>query len=85
MTYYECLILAIGADGDIYISNQGFIARQGEVLRLSLEKDTTFGCAPLYDPVKHCMMAIAADSDLANDYHPLLSHSFSVQSHSEAF
>jgi hypothetical protein len=50
--------LKIGADGDIYISNKGFIAGQGEVLRLSLEKDTTFGCAPLYDPVKHGMMAI---------------------------
>lgn len=68
--------LEIGADGDIYISNKGFIAGQGEVLRLSLEKDTTFGCAPLYDSVKHCMMEIAADSDLANVSHPLLGHSF---------
>jgi hypothetical protein len=31
--------LEIGSDGDIYISNKGFIAGQGEVLRLSLEKD----------------------------------------------
>jgi hypothetical protein len=76
--------LEIGADGDIYISNKGFIAGLGEVLRLSLEQDTTCGCTPLSDPVKHCMMAIAADSDLANVYHPLLGHSFSVQSHSFA-
>jgi hypothetical protein len=67
--------LEIGADGDIYISNKGFIAGQGEVLRLSLEKDTTCGCAPLYDPLKDCMMAIAADSELVNASHPLLGHS----------
>jgi hypothetical protein len=76
--------LEIGADGDIYISNKGFIAGQGEVLRLSLEKDTTCGCAPMYDPVKYCMMEIAADSELANAYHPLLGHSFSVELHSAA-
>lgn len=57
--------LEIGSDGDIYISNKGFIAGQGEVLRLSLD-DTTCGYAPLSDPVKHGMMAIAADSDRAN-------------------
>lgn len=73
--------LEIGADGDIYISNKGFIAGQGEVLRLSLEQDTTCGCAPLSDPVQHCMMASAADSDLANVYDPLLGYSFSVESH----
>lgn len=72
--------LEIGADGDIYISNKGFIAGQGEVLRLSLEQDTTCGCASLYDPVQHCMMAMAADSD----YHPLLGQSFSVEPHSAA-
>jgi hypothetical protein len=76
--------LEIGSDGDIYISNKGFIAGQGEVLRLSLEKDITFGCAPLYDLVKHCIMAISADSDLANVYYPLLSHSFPVQLYSGA-
>ncbi len=76
--------LEIGSDGDIYISNKGFIAGQGEVLRLSLEKDTTCGCAPMYDPVKYCMMEIAADSELANAYHPLLGHSFSVELHSAA-
>ncbi|KAB8315405.1 ScyD/ScyE family protein [Tolypothrix campylonemoides VB511288] len=75
--------LEIGSDGDIYISNKGFIAGQGEVLRLSLEKDTSFGSAPLYDLVKDCM-AIAADSDLANVSHPLLGYSFPVQSHSGA-
>ena len=57
--------LEIGSDGDIYISNKGFIAGQGEVLRLSLE-DTICGCAPLFDSVKQGMMAIAADSDRAN-------------------
>jgi sugar lactone lactonase YvrE len=31
--------LEIGSDGDIYISNKGFIAGQGEVLRLSFEED----------------------------------------------
>jgi hypothetical protein len=40
--------------------------------------------APLSDSMKHCIMAIAADSDLANVYHPLLGHSFSVESHSGA-
>ncbi|MBW4429641.1 MAG: ScyD/ScyE family protein [Nostoc desertorum CM1-VF14] len=54
--------LEIGSDGDIYISNKGFLAGQGEVLRLSLEKDTTFGCAPLYDMVKYCMITSTADS-----------------------
>ena len=53
--------LKIGVDGDIYVSNNGFIAGQGEVLRLSLEKDTTFGGTPLYDPVKDYMMAIAPE------------------------
>lgn len=46
--------LEIGSDGDIYISNKGFIAGQGEVLRLSLEKDTTFDCAPLYEKCFPC-------------------------------
>jgi hypothetical protein len=32
-------IFRIGSDGDIYISNKGFIAGQGEVLRLSFEED----------------------------------------------
>lgn len=34
--------LEIGANGDIYISNKGFVAGQGEVLRLSLEQETCF-------------------------------------------
>ena len=76
--------LEIGSDGDIYISNKGFIAGQGEVLRLSLEEDTTCGSAPMYDPLKHCMMASAVDSDLTNAYHSLLSHSFPVQLYSGA-
>jgi hypothetical protein len=42
------------------------------------------GCAPLSDSMKHCIMAIAVDSALANVYHLLLGHSFSVQPHSGA-
>lgn len=58
--------LEIGADGDIYISNKGFFAGQGEVLRLSLEKDTTEGCASLYDRVGHYTTTLAANSDRAD-------------------
>ena len=64
--------LEIGADGDIYISNKGFFAGQGEVLRLSLEKDTTCGCALLYDLVKQYTMAIAANGDPADLYNPVV-------------
>ncbi|MEG3841072.1 ScyD/ScyE family protein [Microcoleus sp. herbarium14] len=58
--------LEIGANGDIYISNKGFVAGQGEVLRLSLEKDTTEGCAPLGDRVGNYTMASSAKGDRAN-------------------
>lgn len=71
--------LEIGSDDDLYVSNKGFIAGQGEVLRLNLE-DTSSGCAPQYDPVKHCMKSIGAESDLANVYSPQLDYSFSGQS-----
>ena len=74
--------LEIGADGDIYISNKGFIAGQGEVLRLSLEEELNFGCSPQYDSVKDS--AIASYSDLANVCAPLLAHGFPVESHSGA-
>ncbi len=74
--------LEIGSDGDIYISNKGFLAGQGEVLRLSLEKDITFGCASLYNMVKYCMITSTADSDLANIYQQALGHSFPFQSYS---
>ncbi|MBD2731923.1 ScyD/ScyE family protein [Nostoc sp. FACHB-892] len=74
--------LEIGSDGNIYISNKGFLAGLGEVLQLSLKKDTNFGCAPLYDLVNHCMMTNTADSDLANIYQQALGHSFPLQSYS---
>ena len=74
--------LEIGADGDIYISNQGFIAGQGEVLRLSLEEELNFGCSQQYDSMKDS--AIASDSDLANVCDPLLAHGFPVESYSGA-
>jgi len=64
--------LEIGSDGDIYISNKGFIAGQGELLRLSLEKDTTFSPDPLYDQVKHYTTTIAADGDPADVYYPVV-------------
>ncbi|GAA6616099.1 ScyD/ScyE family protein [Scytonema sp. NUACC26] len=41
--------LTIGADGDLYISNKGFIAGQGEVLRLSLQQNTPFSNQSLLD------------------------------------
>ena len=55
--------LEIRADGDIYISNKGFFAGVGEVLGLSLEKDTTEGYAPLRDLVKPHTTTIAAKGD----------------------
>ncbi len=53
--------LALDSEGNIYISNKGFIAGQGEVLRLSLEKDTTFKPDSIYNQVKHYMVTLAAD------------------------
>ena len=67
--------LEIGANGDIYISNKGFVAGQGEVLRLSLEKDTTEGCAPLYDRVGHYRTTLAANSDRADVYYSVVPNS----------
>lgn len=67
--------LEIGADGDIYISNKGFVAGQGEVLRLSLEKDTTEGCASLYDRVRHNTTTLAANSDRADVYYSVVPNS----------
>ncbi|MEG4801160.1 ScyD/ScyE family protein [Microcoleus sp. ARI1-B5] len=67
--------LEIGANGDIYISNKGFVAGQGEVLRLSLEKDTSFDPDPIYDCVKHYTTTIAADGDPADVYYPVLPNS----------
>ena len=74
--------LKISADGDIYISNKGFIAGQGEVLRLSLEEELNFGCSPQYDSVKDS--AMASNSDLANVCDSLLAHGFPIESHSGA-
>ena len=65
--------LEIGADGDIYISNKGFVAGQGEVLRLSLEEDMNLGCSSQFDSMKDS--AIASDSELANVCDPLSGHS----------
>lgn len=53
--------LALDSEGNIYISNKGFIAGQGEVLRLSLEKDTTFNLNSFYDQVKSYTITLAAD------------------------
>jgi hypothetical protein len=45
--------LTIGADGDLYISNKGFVAGQGEVLRLSLEQDNPFSSR---SPIEQAMV-----------------------------
>ncbi len=71
--------LEIGSDGDIYISNKGFIAGLGEVLRLSLEEDTTFSPDPLYDQVQHYTTTIAADGDPADVYYPVVPNSTADQ------
>jgi hypothetical protein len=55
--------LEISSDGDIYISNKGFFAGQGEVLKLSLEQDTSFNIDPIYDQVKQYTTTSAADGD----------------------
>lgn len=56
--------LEIGADGDIYISNKGFTAGQGEVLKLSLEQDTAYTL--LHDLVKQHIIPFVENSNLAN-------------------
>lgn len=58
--------LEIGADGDIYISNKGFIAGQGEVLRLSLEKNTPICPELLSDQMMHYTTTVAADNNAAD-------------------
>jgi Chlorophyllase len=67
--------LEIGADGDIYISNKGFVAGQGEVLRLNLEQDAGFDSDPIYDQVKQYTTTIVADGDPADVYYPILPNS----------
>ena len=62
--------LAIGSDGNIYISNKGFVAGQGEVLRLSQEN--CFNPDSIYDQVRHYTTTIAADGDPADVYYPVL-------------
>lgn len=62
--------LELGSNGDIYISNKGFDAGQGEILRLSQEKP--FDPNPIYDQVKRYTTTIAADGDLADVYYPVL-------------
>ncbi|KAM3102304.1 ScyD/ScyE family protein [Phormidesmis sp. 146-12] len=62
--------LEIGSDGDIYISNKGFVAGQGEVLRLSQAEP--FNPCPIYDQVKRYTTTIAADGDQADVYYPIL-------------
>jgi dienelactone hydrolase len=71
--------LEIGADGDIYVSNKGYVAGQGEVVRLSLEQDTTFSPEPIFNQVKHYTTKIAADGDPADVYYPAVSTSTADQ------
>jgi dienelactone hydrolase len=71
--------LAIGADGDLYISNKGFIAGQGEVLRLDLAQNKPFSPDPAYGQVKHYTTTIAADSDPADVYYPVVPNSTADQ------
>ncbi|NJK58800.1 MAG: ScyD/ScyE family protein [Pleurocapsa sp. SU_5_0] len=75
--------LEIGADDDIYISNKGFIAGQGEVLRLSFEEDI-LGSASYdlenYDAIPSVSFANASTSDIANVSDPLSGDSFPVES-----
>jgi dienelactone hydrolase len=67
--------LTLDENGDIYISNKGFIAGQGEVLRMSFEKEKSFNPDPVYDQVKHYTTTIAADGDPADVYYPVLPNS----------
>ncbi|XGV97620.1 MAG: ScyD/ScyE family protein [Leptolyngbya sp. BL-A-14] len=65
--------LALDAKGDIYISNKGAVAGQGEVLRLKL--DRPFSPDSIYDQVKHYTTTITADGDPADVYYPVLPNS----------
>jgi fermentation-respiration switch protein FrsA (DUF1100 family) len=67
--------LEIGSDGKLYVSNKGFVAGQGEVLRLSLEKDQSFNPEPIYDQVKQYTTTISADGDPADVYYPVVPNS----------
>ncbi|MBW4535576.1 MAG: ScyD/ScyE family protein [Pleurocapsa minor HA4230-MV1] len=62
--------LEIGSDGDIYISNKGFLAGEGEVLKLSLEEDASFNLDPIDDWAKHYGTTSGADGDPADVYSP---------------
>ncbi|HEY9626960.1 MAG TPA: ScyD/ScyE family protein [Coleofasciculaceae cyanobacterium] len=64
--------LTLGSNGDIYISNKGFIPGQGEVLRIRLEGDLPFSPDPLYEQVEHYTTTIAADGDSADIYYPVV-------------
>jgi dienelactone hydrolase len=69
--------IEIGTDGDIYISNKGFTAGQGEVLRL--KKDTPFSPDSIYNQVRRYTTTIAADGDPADVYYPVLPNSTADQ------
>jgi hypothetical protein len=60
--------LEIGSDGNIYISNKGFTAGEGEVLKLSLEQDISFDSEAIYDRVKQYTSAIVADSNYSDPF-----------------
>ncbi|MGL4620102.1 MAG: hypothetical protein ACRCZS_13745, partial [Chroococcidiopsis sp.] len=62
--------LEIGSDGDIYISNKGFLAGEGEVLKLSLEEDASFNLDPIGDWAKYYGTTSGADGDPADVYSP---------------
>lgn len=70
--------LEIGADGDLYISNKGFVAGQGEVLRLDLQNQS-FDPDPIYGQVKQYSTTISADGDPADVYYPVLPSSMPDQ------
>jgi dienelactone hydrolase len=71
--------LTIGEDGDLYISNKGFNAGQGEVLRLSLDKNKPFSPDSLYDQVKRYTTTISTDGDSADVYYPVVPNSTADQ------
>ncbi|MBD2068622.1 ScyD/ScyE family protein [Leptolyngbya sp. FACHB-671] len=64
--------LTLGSNGDIYISNKGFVPGQGEVLRIRPEGDLSFSPDPLYEQVEHYSTTIAADGDPADVYYPVV-------------
>jgi predicted dienelactone hydrolase len=56
---------------------KGFVAGQGEVLRLS--KDTSFRPDSIYDQVRHYTTTIAADCAPADVYYPVVPNSTAAQ------